>query len=122
MVWLNEAGSPIGFQLSYDKDRAERVLVWKAEGGFSHMAVDDGEGDIGFRYKATPILIADGYFEANQVLKTFEAFSEHVPLEIATFVIDRLKEHPTYEVRAVTRGAGDADQRGLAMQALSRRA
>lgn len=100
MVWLNESGTPIGFQLSYDKDRAERILTWKLDNGFLHTAVDDGESDIGFRHKATPILIADGYFDAERVLNQFLELAANLPPELVRFVAERIKQHPNYEVRA----------------------
>ena len=96
IVWVNEAGSPIGFQLAYDKVANERALTWTADRGFSHMAVDDGEANVGFRHKATPILVADGYFDATRVLKEFRALSVSMPAQIAEFVAQKLKEHPCY--------------------------
>ena len=100
MVWLDEDGVPTGFQLSYDKDRAERVLTWKPESGFLHTAVDDGESDVGFRHKATPLLIADGYFDAKRVLELFRELSTHLPPKVVGFVTEKIKQHPNYEVRA----------------------
>src|SRR5690242_6752512 len=55
VVWCDESGCAIAFQLCYDKARSERALTWKPDCGFSHRAVDDGEGSRG-KYKATPIL------------------------------------------------------------------
>ena len=96
MVWLNPSGSPLGFQLCYDKDREERVLTWTPQRGYSHMSVDDGEAAAGSRYKGTPLLVADGYFDANRVLETFLGKSSNVPREIAKFVTEKLKDHPNY--------------------------
>jgi len=71
IVWHSEEGEPIGFQLCYDKGRGERALTWKASVGYSHNRIDDGENHTG-RYKATPILIADGAFDRNFIAKRFQ--------------------------------------------------
>src|SRR5262245_40298969 len=100
MVWLDESGAPIGFQLSYDKAVAERILTWKQDSGFLHTAVDDGESDVGFRHKATPILIADGDFDAKRVMKQFHELAANLPPELIRFVTEEITQHPSYDVRA----------------------
>jgi hypothetical protein len=92
IVWCDEAGAPTSFQLCYDKLRSERALTWTPERGFLHEAVDDG----GVGYKATPILVAGGRFEANRVGERFAAASHELPREIVEFVGNKLKQHPDY--------------------------
>jgi len=95
-VWLNRSGIPTSFQLAYDKHSSERVLTWTPERGYLHSAVDDGESKRGLRYKGTPLLVASGRFDATRVLQAFQAESSELPREIAAFVVDRLKAHPSY--------------------------
>jgi len=100
IVWLDESGSPIGFQLCYDRRRAEHALTWTPELGFLHMAVDDGEKEAGLRYKATPILVPDGHFNANRVSGLFAEASGTLPPEVAELVAAKLRQHPNYVHRA----------------------
>jgi hypothetical protein len=95
IVWCDEAGAPTSFQLCYDKLRSERALTWTPDRGFLHAAVDDGE-DVGLGYKATPILVAGGRFDANRVGDRFAAASAELPREIVEFVGNKLKQHPDY--------------------------
>ena len=100
IVWCDDSGSPIGFQLCYDKLRSEHALTWKPELGFVHTAVDDGEDKVGLRYKSTPILVADGRFDANGVSDLFCASSGRLPPDIVKFVTTKLRQHPNYLHRA----------------------
>jgi len=97
IVWCDESGLPIWFQLCYDKLRSEHALTWKPGVGFIHMAVDDGENDVGLSYKSTPILIPDGNFDAARVIDLFVASSHRVPSDIAEFVTSKLRQHPQNE-------------------------
>jgi hypothetical protein len=90
IVWCDAAGAPVAFQLCYDKGRNERALTWEPAIGLSHSAVDDGESELGLRYKATPVLAPDGPLEVQRVAARFEAASADVPGEIADFVRKRL--------------------------------
>jgi hypothetical protein len=89
----------MSFQLSYDKGRRERALTWTPDRGFLHTGVDDGESEVGLRHKATPLLVADGYFDGNRVLETFRELGLNLPPEVIGFVAKKLKEHPNYEPR-----------------------
>lgn len=99
IVWCDDAGVPTGFQLCYDKLLSEHALTWTPELGFLHTAIDDGE-DIGIKYKKTPILIADGSFDANGLSDRFAAASAQLPREIVEFVEGKLRQHPNYVHRA----------------------
>jgi len=100
VVWCDESGRPIGFQLCYDSP--ERALTWQPDRGFSHMAVDLGERG-GGRYKGIPILVADGPFPANSVADRFADESAGLPAELADFVNMKLRQHPNY-VHEASRG------------------
>jgi hypothetical protein len=93
-VWFGDDGAPVAFQLSYGKYRNEHAIRWKADRGFTHEQVDDGEnaGVI----KQSPVLIADGAFNAVGVLTRFLELSAEIPSEIVDFVAARLREHPEF--------------------------
>jgi hypothetical protein len=100
IVWFEELGVPRSFQLCYDKDQGEHAITWTPELGFVHMAVDDGETDVGLRHKAAPILVADGSFSANRILEIFREASPQLPTEIVEFVTDKLKGYSDDGARA----------------------
>ncbi len=93
-VWFGQDGAPVAFQLAYGKYRNEHAIRWKAGRGFTHEQVDDGEnaGVI----KQSPVLIADGAFNAVAVLTRFQELSAEIPNEIVDFVAARLREHPEF--------------------------
>ena len=93
VVWCDEADCPIGFQFCYDKGNVERALVWDAKSGFAHMTVDDGEASGGMYYKATPILVADGRFDAVRVSALFEADSVHMPIGLKKFIAEKINSY-----------------------------
>lgn len=93
IVWMDDGGEPTGFQLCYDKLRAERALTWHAGRGYDHSAVDDGEHTPA-KYKSTPILVADGLFQSNRVHTLFLEASADVPEDIRRFVSDALHRYP----------------------------
>ncbi len=93
-VWFGEDGTPVAFQLSYGKYRNEHAIRWRADRGFTHHRVDDGEASAVSRN--APLLMADGLFDAPRVLKRFQELSAEMPREITDFVAARLQEHPEY--------------------------
>jgi hypothetical protein len=94
LVWFDDEGAPVAFQLAYGKSRDEHALRWKAGRGFRHHRVDDGESSA--MANAAPMLSANGAFRGRAVLKAFLAASAGMPREIADFVAARLREHPEY--------------------------
>ena len=95
IVWFNDDGTFAGFELCYDKKQTKRSLVWRLSGGFTHMAVDDGENRPG-KYKATPILVPDGYFDATRIHSAFAKESISLPKEVADYVMQIIAKHPNY--------------------------
>ena len=63
------------------------------EQGYRHMAVDGGEARPG-KHKATPILVADGAFDAGRVRAAFQAVSVSLPPEVAAYVARALDQYP----------------------------
>ncbi len=92
-MWLREeADSEIaGFQLCYDKTRSEKALHWKAESGFLHMNVDDGESTAG-KYKGTPLLVPDGTFDGSALRRYFSSAALALPDNIRRFVEEKLQQ------------------------------
>lgn len=93
IVWLDAAGAPDGFQLCYNRLTDEHAVTWDEVSGFSHMAVDDGEGP-DLPYKATPILVADGAFPKDTVLARFTAQAEMLPADLRDYIATRLARYP----------------------------
>ena len=91
IVWCDAAGAPVAFQLCYDKGRRERALTWEPGTGLVQSAVDDGEFNVGMRYKATPILGPDGPLDIPRVAERFKTASAGLPRDIADFVSARLR-------------------------------
>lgn len=89
IVWHDPAGAVIGFQLCYDREKDEKVLTWKAPDAYSHMAVDDGEGQAG-RHKSSPILVPGGAFAAEPLTTDFRREAAQVPYELVELVLDKL--------------------------------
>ena len=90
-IWVNDEGSPTGFQLCYDKQHREHALTWTMESGFSHMAVDGGESRPA-RHKGAPILVANGAFDARQILEDFRREAKSLPAEFMQMVESRIGE------------------------------
>lgn len=91
---MGDDGLPVAFQLAYGKYHDEHAIRWKANRGFTHYRVDDGEhGGMG---KEAALLHPDGAFNAKLVLDQFLALSKEMPQDIVDFVSARLREHPEY--------------------------
>ena len=91
-VWQDEAGEIVAFQLCYAKYRGERALFWKSSAGYAHLRIDDGEaGGLG---AATPIMLADGLFDAESVLESFLGQASELPEALAGFIAKHIVECP----------------------------
>jgi hypothetical protein len=93
-VWLGKDGEPSGFQFTYDKGLRERALTWKAQKGYVHDEVDDGEGFSASRYKETPLLKVDGQPDIERIAGLLTQCGATLPAEIAAFVIETIRAHP----------------------------
>jgi hypothetical protein len=92
-VHCAEDGRFTGFQLCYDKPHREHAILYRDGEGFRHMVVDDGEQRPG-RYKASPMLVADGVFDAARIYASFIEASASLPAEVADYVRLALARHP----------------------------
>ncbi len=93
IVWSLPGDDIVGFQLTYDKFRQERALTWRQDEGFVHDGVDDGEDRPG-KLKATPILVADGAFDATGIAERFSQESGDLPADLVAFILDKLRAYP----------------------------
>lgn len=91
IVWFGEDGSFWGFQLCYDREYKPRALTWTQKNGYKHTGIDDGE-DGGGLNKSSPVLVADGLFDAGPIGKKLAAASGELPPEISSFVIQKVSE------------------------------
>jgi hypothetical protein len=92
IVWFGADGSRWGFQLCYDRGPTERALTWTATAGYSHDRIDDGEPDP--TRNRTPILLPDGRFPVEPILRRFEASSAQLEAPLRDFVLDKLRGYP----------------------------
>lgn len=92
IVWLDARSIISGFQLCYDRRDRERALTWTRGQGYFHSRVDDGES--GPNKNQSPILIADGTFDAGAVVRQFRLHSKGIPARIRKFVLDKLRGYP----------------------------
>ena len=99
IVWFGKDRRISGFQLCYDLEKDQRAVTWRAETGFSHERVDDGENRPG-RYKSTPILIPDGFLDKTDLIRRFEEKSGGLEKDVADFILKRLKTYPHPPSRA----------------------
>jgi hypothetical protein len=90
IVWLDADDRYHGFQLYYDKPLNEHALIWKGPHEVYHYRVDDGESAAG-RYKQAPLLVADGMFDAERVVKEFRGGSAEVEVKLREFVLHGLE-------------------------------
>lgn len=91
IVWYDGSDNVTGFQLCYDKSTRERALTWNKPGVYSHNAIDDGE--VAGKAKMTPILVADGVFDAVRVADIFRARSTGLPADLADTVLRKIREY-----------------------------
>ncbi|MBN1899671.1 MAG: hypothetical protein JW827_12930 [Spirochaetes bacterium] len=87
IVWY-EKGSISGFQLCYHKDNGERALTWYKDKGFTHDRVDAPH-----RTMYTPILVPDGVFPAEMILKKFKESSKYIDKKVVTIVTEKIKQY-----------------------------
>jgi len=89
IVWY-DSDAIARFELYYDKNSREHVLIWGADSGFMHLAVDDGEQKPVLDYKESPILIPDGDVNPARISGLFEKCCANLPVEMVTQVRSKL--------------------------------
>lgn len=103
IVWYAN-GEVTGFQLCYDKGHNERALTWHRPRCYTHARVDDGEGHFGT--KETPVLVQDGLFDRDAIVKRFRAAAAGIDPTVVDLVCRSLAECPaSTPARRLTRNA-----------------
>jgi hypothetical protein len=98
IVWMGPDGEISGFQLCYDKPGDERALTWQSKTGFQHNRVDSG--DLQRPFKASPILITDGHFDAAAAARLFREHSTGMDKRVAEFILQQIgRYHPATEAQ-----------------------
>jgi hypothetical protein len=90
-VWTNDADEIVSYQLSYNKPRAEKALTWRAGQGFCHDDVDEGSRP--GKHPASPILLTDGYFDAEHVLAMFKENAASLDETLKAFIVSGINNH-----------------------------
>jgi len=90
IIWYKSRDTVHGFQLCYGKPYWERALTWLSDRGFSHMEVDSGEESA--YANETPILVPDGSFPADVVLREFARRGSALPVELQKLVTEKISE------------------------------
>ena len=90
-VWQAVGGGVSAFQLCYDRRANERSLRWSPATGFAHDGVDIPEDKPGRAMSA--LLVADGVFPAELVMKRFAETAGGLPAELREVVVARLSEY-----------------------------
>jgi len=93
IVWFHPDGAIYGFQLCYKKGTKEKALTWRSDQGYSHTQVDDGENQPG-HYKMTPILMADGLFDKENVIALFRQSAQQIDPQIVQLVLAKMQAYP----------------------------
>ncbi len=92
IIWVNEIGEIVGFQLCYDKNFDQHAITWKKQTGYMHNKVDDGENKPG-KYKSAAILIPDGTFDFKKIVEKFKCNCEEIDSKVTSFVYSKLNEY-----------------------------
>ena len=93
ILWFAAAGTICSFQLCYDRRHSERALTWTQDGGLSHHRIDDGEANPA--KNQTPILVADGPFPRDEILRLLVNEAEDIDVWIREFVVEKIREYRT---------------------------
>jgi hypothetical protein len=85
VVWFESGDEPVAFQLAYDKLGVERSIEWDRGCGFRHHLVDHSKAGPR-RWAASPLLLPDGPFDRDRVLRDFLALAAEIPPPLVAFV------------------------------------
>lgn len=88
VVWLQPDNTVTGFQLCYDFGHGEYALTWRAESGFAHSVVDEGESSP--LKNQTPVLEPDGDVPWRELVRQFDQRSATLEPRLRQLVHDKL--------------------------------
>jgi len=84
-------GTPVAFQLCYDKRNDERALSWRRDHGFDHLRVRTGRGD---EDDSAAILQGDaGVFPAVIVSRKLKVAAAQLPEPLRRFLFHKVKAY-----------------------------
>lgn len=92
IVWTNDAGDVVLFQLAYDPDGADGLIEWRPASGLSHFKVDTAERKPARHARAGFLIPSDPPEDLSDVLRRFEEASGSLEAGLRAFVLDRLQE------------------------------
>jgi hypothetical protein len=99
IVWYDERGGCIGFQLCYDKLRGERSFTWREGHGSQLDRVDDGS--TAGHVRASPVMVSSAELPGESVIERFLEESTQVDGDIVLLVADTIRRRsaPLQETR-----------------------
>jgi hypothetical protein len=86
-IWQNDETDVARFELTYNKRRHEKSLVWSSQTGFTHYDIETGEGFSGHA-KMSPICHPSEKNDISQVQQIFK----NIPQKIASQVIQSIAD------------------------------
>jgi len=90
IVWFDDQGDIILFQLGYDPDGVDGLWEWRRASGLSHFQVDTG-GLRPARHARTPFLVPADPPERKALVDEFAAAATELDEEIRDFVLGMLR-------------------------------
>ncbi len=90
IVWYQNDGRLLGFQLCYDRQGRERAFTWWKDRRHQHGCVDEGE--VPGRPPMSPVIVTDddADFPSHEVAERFLRESAHLDPEIALLVFESI--------------------------------
>lgn len=88
-VWYDGDGTPLQFQLCFNKGNGEQALTWHRDTGLSCHAVDDGEGGI-YRMKSSPVLTETQAPDPGSLRRDFIDAGQKLEHDLYEFVLSRI--------------------------------
>ena len=87
-IFVDENGTLLQLQLSYDKTHQEHIISWAANSGYTHNRVDDGQ-DISGKARS-PIMVPDGVCDIDRIISSFRNSSDALDDELFDAVYRKL--------------------------------
>lgn len=92
IIWFGPGEEIWGFQLCYDRENKPRALTWTRQYGYRHDGIDTGEYVWGSTIN-TPVLTADGTFDAVLIPDMLETAAAEIPHAVASLVLKKAREY-----------------------------
>ena len=88
-VWFNPTLEIISFHLVYDKQRAEKAVIWNKLGTLFHFSVDDGSRP--GRYPSSPILTEEMPLDRVSLATLLRSQAHNIDPAITDFLILKIE-------------------------------